>query len=95
MAAQEGGDMQPREQYAARGPDEVGDVELVALLLGTGSGGRSALVIAADVLHHVGGLSGLARPVGDGGRAGRPGMWLASRCSTKRGGKNVSLLNEF
>lgn len=53
--------MKPREQYLCQGPDDLGDVELVALLLGTGAGGRSALAISADLIGRFGGLRGLAR----------------------------------
>jgi DNA repair protein RadC len=53
--------MRAREAYRARGPDELGDVELVALLLGTGLPGRSAAQIAADVLGRFGGLRGVAK----------------------------------
>ncbi|MFK7929256.1 MAG: DNA repair protein RadC [Myxococcota bacterium] len=52
--------MDARERYAQNGPAQLGEVELVALVLGTGSGGRSALGIAADLLHRFGGLRGLA-----------------------------------
>jgi len=69
--------MQARERYASQGPGEVGDVELVALLLGTGSGGRSALTIAADVLHRTGGLGGLAATEPDALAREVPGIGLA------------------
>lgn len=52
--------MQPREQYVSEGPLGLGDVELVALVLGTGTRGRSATAIAAEVLSRFGGLAGLA-----------------------------------
>ena len=53
--------MRPRERYALWGPEETGDVELVALLLGTGAGGHSVSEIAIAVLQRFGGLAGLAR----------------------------------
>ena len=53
--------MRPRERYASGGPDGLGDVELVALLLGTGAAGRSTLCIAGDLVSRFGGLRGLAR----------------------------------
>lgn len=53
--------MMPRERYLAEGPDPLGDVELIALLLGTGAAGRSTLAIAADLVGRFGGLRGVAR----------------------------------
>lgn len=52
--------MQPRERYLSQGPQDLGDVELLALLLGTGAGGRSTLTIAADLVTRFGGLHGVA-----------------------------------
>jgi DNA repair protein RadC len=53
--------MRRRERYLLDGPAGLGDAELLALLLETGAGGRSALAIAADLLDRAGGLHGLAR----------------------------------
>lgn len=53
--------MRARERYRCRGPQDLGDVELLALILGTGSAGRSALTIAADLIDRFDGLSGLAK----------------------------------
>jgi DNA repair protein RadC len=53
--------MQRRERYLSEGPRRFGDAELLALLLETGAGGRSALAIAADVLDRAGGLCGMVR----------------------------------
>lgn len=53
--------MRPRERYLCDGPEGLGDDELLALVLGTGVGARSALCIARDVLEHVGGTPALAR----------------------------------
>jgi DNA repair protein RadC len=50
-----------RERYLQEGGTALGDVELVALLLETGSGGRTALAIAAELCELSGGLPGLAR----------------------------------
>lgn len=52
--------MPPRERYEAEGPAGFGDVELLALVLGTGTAGRSAIQIAASLLHHFGGLAGVS-----------------------------------
>lgn len=53
--------MMPRERYLLTGPDAAGAADLVALVLGTGAGGRSARTIAADLLDRFGGLHGLAQ----------------------------------
>lgn len=49
-----------RERYRQQGAAPFGDVELLALLIGTGGKGRSALQIAASLLDRHGGLAGLA-----------------------------------
>lgn len=69
--------MGARERYALLGPSGVGDVELVALLLGTGSAGRSALEIAADLLQRHGGLRELAEAEPEVLAREVPGMGLA------------------
>jgi DNA repair protein RadC len=51
----------PREKLARAGVGSLGDNELVALLLGTGTRARSALLVAQDVLETAGGLRGLCR----------------------------------
>jgi len=51
----------PRERMLRLGADALSDVELVALLLGSGRRGSSALDTARDLLVAHGGLSGLAR----------------------------------
>ena len=53
--------MRPREKYAHLGPDECGDAELIALVLGTGTARQSSLEIAAALLTHFDGLQGLAQ----------------------------------
>jgi DNA repair protein RadC len=52
-------DARPREKLLARGAAALSDSELLALLLRTGTAGRSVLHMAADVLTACGGLSGL------------------------------------
>ena len=52
--------MPPRERYEAEGPARFGDAELLALVLGTGTAGRSSLAIAASLLDRFGGLAGVA-----------------------------------
>jgi DNA repair protein RadC len=55
----------PREKLDRLGPAALGDNELVAIVLGQGGGGRSALGLANEVLSIVGGLHRLARAPGD------------------------------
>jgi DNA repair protein RadC len=50
----------PRERLAMRGPAGLGSAELVALVIGSGGPGRSALDVADDVLRRHGDLAGLA-----------------------------------
>jgi DNA repair protein RadC len=49
----------PREKLARAGVAALGDNELIAVLLGTGTAGRDALAVARDVLDVAGGVSGL------------------------------------
>ena len=51
----------PRERLAAQGPAALGDVELVAILLGSGRRGQNVVEVAAALLAAQGGLAGLAR----------------------------------
>ncbi len=51
----------PRERLAARGAAGLRSAELIALLWGSGSRGRSAVDLAEDVLARHDGLTGLAR----------------------------------
>ena len=51
----------PREKLARVGAEALGDNELVALLLGTGTRRRSALLVAQDVIAAAGGVPGLVR----------------------------------
>jgi DNA repair protein RadC len=50
----------PRERLAVRGAAGLSNAELVALVWGTGSGGRSALDLAVEALSEHDGLAGLA-----------------------------------
>lgn len=63
----------PRERAFVEGIDTLGDAELVALLLGTGTTGRSAVSLAADLLDALGGLEGLST-IGLSGLAEHPGL---------------------
>lgn len=51
----------PRERLAARGPEGLSATELIAIVWGSGSAGRSALDVAADAVARMDGLNGLAR----------------------------------
>ncbi|HEY3163806.1 MAG TPA: DNA repair protein RadC [Candidatus Limnocylindrales bacterium] len=51
----------PRERLAMRGPAGLSAAELIALLWGSGSRGRSAIALAEDAIARHDGLTGLAR----------------------------------
>ena len=51
----------PREKLARVGAEALGDNELVALVLGSGTRSRGALVVAQDVIAAAGGVQGLVR----------------------------------
>ena len=51
----------PREKLARAGVEALGDNELLALVLGTGTRFRSALTVAQDILEAAHGVQGLAR----------------------------------
>lgn len=51
----------PRERLATRGPGGLSAAELVAIVWGSGTRGRSAVEVAADALARLDGLTGLAR----------------------------------
>lgn len=51
----------PREKLARVGATALGDNELVALVLGTGTRARGALTVAQDVIAAAGGVPGLVR----------------------------------
>ncbi|RMI08653.1 JAB domain-containing protein [Cellulomonas triticagri] len=57
-------DQRPRERMLRLGADALSDAELVALLLGSGRRGTSALTAAHELLLAHGGLAGLARADG-------------------------------
>jgi len=63
----------PRERAIAVGIDQMGDADLVALVLGTGCPGLPVGVLAATLLDEQGGLGGLAR-AGIGELGKREGM---------------------
>lgn len=51
----------PREKLARAGADALGDTELIAIVLGSGTRSRGALVVAGDVIRHAGDVQGLVR----------------------------------
>jgi DNA repair protein RadC len=53
--------MQHRETYLNAGPTSLGDPEILALVLGTGTVGESAVDVARALLDHVDGAGGLLR----------------------------------
>jgi DNA repair protein RadC len=68
--------MRPRERYVAEGPERLKDDELIALVVATGSAGRSALDIARDLLEQHGGLPALLQ-VPPAAYAHTPGVGMA------------------
>ena len=54
-------DARPRERLAARGAGELTDGELLAILLGAGTRGASAVELASALLRGLGGIAGLSR----------------------------------
>jgi DNA repair protein RadC len=63
----------PRERAVAVGIDQVGDADLVAMVLGTGCSGLPVGILAATLLEEHGGIGGLAR-AGIGELGQRAGM---------------------
>jgi DNA repair protein RadC len=66
----------PRERGISDGFDSLADIELVAVLLGTGDRGRHVVRVAADLLEQSGGVLGLSR-MGAHALAEVPGVGLA------------------
>ena len=52
-------DLRPREKLLARGASALDDAELLAIFLGSGLPGQSAVAVARAALHECGGLRGL------------------------------------
>jgi DNA repair protein RadC len=68
--------LRPRERYSHHGATRFGDAELLALIIGTGTAGLSALEIGAALLSRYGGVAALASAqVADLQR--QPGLGLA------------------
>jgi DNA repair protein RadC len=66
----------PRERLAARGPGGLSATELIAVVIGTGGGGRSALEVAEDALVRHASLGSLAT-ANDAELASIPGLGTA------------------
>ena len=66
----------PRERLALRGPAGLSASELIALVWGTGSGGRSAVELAEEALARHAGVAALARAT-DAELASIPGVGVA------------------
>ena len=74
----------PRERLALRGAAGLTAAELIALVWGSGSRGRSAVDLAEDALARHDGLTGLARAT-DLELAGLPGIGAARAAQLSRG----------
>ncbi|GAB2558282.1 JAB domain-containing protein [Nocardia heshunensis] len=64
----------PRERLLDRGAEALSDRELLALLIGSGTGGRDAVELAGQLLIRHGGLHELSRTPAHELMAGLPGM---------------------
>lgn len=62
-------DVRPREKLLARGAGALGDSELLAIVLRTGTRGRGVIQLAHDLLQRFGGLAGLLNAGSDELRA--------------------------
>ncbi len=66
----------PRERLALRGPGGLSAAELIAVVLGTGGAGRSAVAVAEDLLARQAGVGAMAR-ASDAELASIPGVGVA------------------
>src|SRR2546425_11444348 len=78
----------PRERFWAVGPAALTGQELLAILLGTGTRGRDALAVAADILARGDGSlrRPATRPWAGGGQIPGGGRAKAARLAGARGG---------
>lgn len=53
--------IRPRERLIRDGPPALSDAQLLAIVIGSGRKGRSAVAMAETLLHSIGGSGGLAR----------------------------------
>ncbi|MCG8554458.1 MAG: DNA repair protein RadC [Proteobacteria bacterium] len=77
-----GGATGPREKLAMRGPGSLSDVELVAVLLGTGGAGEPVSIAAARLLQRVGSIAALHH-FGVAALSGQTGVGLTKACRLK------------
>lgn len=68
--------IRPRERLIRDGPPALSDAQLLALIIGSGTRGRSALAIGDTLLQTLGGVGGLART--DRTRLARAGCGTAT-----------------
>jgi DNA repair protein RadC len=54
-------ELRPRERLLSEGPEALSSAELLAILLGTGSKGNTAVALAGQVISESGDLFGLHR----------------------------------
>jgi DNA repair protein RadC len=54
-------DERPRERLVLQGPQALSDAQLLAVILRTGRGGRTAVDLGRELLERFGGLAGIAR----------------------------------
>jgi len=84
----------PRERLLREGVSALSGAELLALVLRTGTAGRSAFVLAQDLLCAFGSLEGIAR-AGDADLLSMSGLgqakWAALRASLELGARLVSV----
>ena len=74
----------PRERLIERGAPAANDDELLAVLIGSGTRGRSALAVARDLLVDVGGMRGIAQADHTLLRSKRVGTAAAARILAAR-----------
>jgi DNA repair protein RadC len=78
----------PRERLVARGAASLSDDELIALLIGSGTRGRSALLIATEVLRRLGGLRDVGQAdvarLGDAGLGPATAVRVVAACELGR-----------
>lgn len=65
----------PRERLARYGPEALGEADLLAVVLGTGTEGEPVMALAEALLREAGGLRALARQ-GASALASRPGIGI-------------------
>lgn len=73
-------DDRPRERLRALGPGALSDTELLTIVVGTGTAGRSASAVAASLLSNFGGLGALGEALPEELQAA-PGIGSARACT--------------